>query len=163
MLEFGAKNEEINQYCRLAPFAISVNENSDNELSIIIAFPAPINDKPDYDNQRINEILSNTNRVGPDLNRMYEIRFERYIIYQCRNESYTCWDASEIRKGEYLIIFEKSKLLDYYENVIFDFDRDCDKPNRKHYGIYTENHIIDVIANEPPVIKKLNSNLSEEC
>ena len=158
MLKFGTANEEVNQHCQLAPFAISVNENSDNELNIIIAMPAPINSKPDYDNQGINEILSNATRVGPDLNRMYEIRFERYIIYQCRNESYTCWDASEIRKGKYLIIFEKSKLLDYYENVIFDFDSDRDKSNRKHYAIYTENHIIDVIANEPPTIKKLNSN-----
>ena len=158
MLEFGTANEEVNQYCQLAPFVISVNENQDNELSIIIALPIPINSKQDYDNQRISEILSNSMRVDADLNRMYEIKFETYIIYQCRNESYTSLDTSEISKGKYLIIFEKSKLLNYYESVIFDFDNT--KSKRKHYGIYTENHIIDVIANEPPVIKKLNSNLS---
>ncbi len=158
MLEFGTANEEINQYSRLAPFVISVTVTQDNELSIIIALPAPINSKPNYDNQMLNEILSNATQTGADLSRMYEIRFESYIIYQCRNESFTCFDASEIRKGDYLIIFEKSKLLDYYESVIFDFYTDNEKSKRKHYGIYAENHVIDIIANEPPIIKKLNSN-----
>ena len=158
MLEFGTANEEVNQDCRMAPFVISVNENSDNELSIILALPVRTNSKPGYEgnNQSLNEILSKSVEVEADLNRMYEIRFSSYIIYQCRNESYTCADPSETEKGKYLVILEKSKLLDYYESVIFDFDPETEKAKRKHYGIYTVNHIIDVIANEPPEIKKLS-------
>lgn len=155
MLEFGTANEEINKYSRLAPLAISITENQDNQLSVIIALPVPIKSKPDYDNPLLNEILSDATRVIADLNNMYEIRFDKYIVYQCRNESYTCFDDSEIRKGKYLIIFEKSKLLDYYESVICDCDSENTKSNRKHYGIYTENHIIDIIANETPTITKL--------
>ena len=74
-----------------------------------------------------------------------------------RNESYTSWDEYEVRKGNYLILFEKSRLLDYYEDVIFDFDsEEIKKTQRKHYGIYTENHILDIISNEPPKIRRIS-------
>ena len=60
-------------------------------------------------------------------------------------------------KSKYLVIFERSHFLDYYESVIFDKDTDNEKVCRKHYGIYGENHIIDVISNEPPTIRKINT------
>ena len=110
--------------------------------------------------QAVQKILFDSYPVYEDMERVYEIKFESYIIYQCRNESYTYWQKDEVRKGKYLIIFEKSRFLDYYESVIFDFDSDDWKSNRKHYGIYTENHIIDVIANKPPIITKMNSDLT---
>lgn len=154
MLEFGAENEEVNQYSQLAPFVISVKDDIDNQLSIIIALPKHINSKPDYDDQRISKILSNATQVGADIDRMYEIRFETCIIYQCRNESYTSYVPNEIVRGKYLVIYEQSPLLDYYKNVISD--KDYEKLNRKHYGIFSENHIIDVISNEPPIIAALN-------
>ena len=160
MLEFGTINEEVNQYSKLAPFVISINDDTDNQLSIDIALPAPTSEKTNYDNPTINKILANAVQIAPNLGAVYRIKFESYIIYQCRNESYTCDDNTEIGKGKYLIVFEKSKLLDYYESVLFDFDTDSTKAQRKHYGIYTENHIIDVIANEPPTITMQNSDLS---
>ena len=160
MLEFGTANEEVNQYCKLAPFVISINDDIDNQLSIDIALPEPTSDKINCNNPTLNKILANAAPIAPNLGMIYRIKFESYIIYQCRNESYTCDDNTEIGKGKYLIVFEKSKLLDYYESVLFDFDTDSTKSQRKHYGIYTENHIIDVIANEPPIITRLNSDLS---
>ena len=160
MLEFGTGNDEVNQYSQLAPFVISVKDNPNNQLSVVIALPTPINSKPNYNDQRINAILSNAAQVVADINRMYEIIFETYIIYQCRNESYTTYDPNEIIKGKHLVIYEQSPLLDYYKNVIFDKDYDNEKLNRKHYGIFAENHIIDVISNEPPIITKLNSDLA---
>ena len=159
MLEFGTINEEVNQYSKLAPFVISINDDTDNQLSIDIALPTPTSEKTNYDNPTINKILASAVQIAPNLRALYRIKFESYIIYQCRNESYTCDDNTEIGKGKYLIVFEKSKLLDYYESVLFDFDTDSTKAQRKHYGIYTENHIIDVIANEPPTIRMLNSDL----
>ena len=78
------------------------------------------------------------------------------IMYQCRNESYTIWDDEEVRIGKYLCIYEKSKLLDFYGSVVpFDWNDAETKAKRKHYGIFTQNHIIDIIANEPPVISKV--------
>lgn len=155
MLEFGTENKEVNQYSGLAPFVISVKDNPDNQLSIVIALPAPIHSKPDCDDERINEILSHATQVIADENRMYEIRFETYIIYQCRNESYTTYHPNEIVKGKHLVIYEQSALLDYYQSVIFDKDFEHEKSNRKHYGILAENHIIDVISNDLPIITRI--------
>lgn len=166
MLEFGSENKEITEKCPNAPFILSISDNSDNELIIVIALPKRGENADDLDtginndNPDFQKMLLNSYPIYEDTNRVYEIRFESYIIYQCRNESYTYWQEDEVRKGNYLIIFKKSNFLDYYEKVIFDFDSDDWKINRKHYGIYTENHIIDVISNKPPIITKLNSDLT---
>ena len=119
-----------------APFVLSVTDNADNELIIILSL-AKIGQKciTDDDNTKLNEILKNAVPVQADEDNIYEIVFERYIIYQCRNESYTAFDNTEIRNGKYLVTFEKSRLLDYYESVIFDFDSIEIKTKRKHYGI----------------------------
>ena len=140
-----------------APFVLSVTDNADNELRIILSL-AKTGQKciTDDDSTKLNEILENAVPVQADEDNIYEIVFERYIIYQCRNESYTAFDNTEIRNGKYLVTFEKSRLLDYYESVIFDFDSINIKTKRKHYGIISANHIIDVIANNVPIIRKIN-------
>lgn len=169
MLAFGTDNNEITANSSNAPFLLSMTDNSDNELSIIIAL-AKIGEKgedldltgyPSEIANKVKNMLLESYPVYEDTEQIYEIRFTDYVIYQCRNESYTCWDDSEVRKGKYLIIFEKSKLLDYYKSVLFDWDNDDTKSQRKHYGIYTENHIIDVISNTSPTITKINSDLHE--
>ena len=168
MLEFGTDNEEITTNSPNAPFLLSMTDNSDNELSIIIDLAKKGEKGEDLDLtlypsenvDRVKDMLIESYPVYEDHEQVYKIHFKDYVIYQCRNESYTCWDDSEVRKGKYLIIFEKSNLLDYYESVLFDWDDDDTKSKRKHYGIYTENHIIDVISNTSPIITKINSDLS---
>ncbi|MDE6591576.1 MAG: hypothetical protein K2K57_00740 [Oscillospiraceae bacterium] len=163
MLEFGTDNYEVTELSRLAPFVLSINDNGNNELRIVIALARTgsseeqENSLPD-DDPKLRELLLRAKPVYEDMNRVYEILFESYIIYECRNESYTSLDNREIYRGKYLVIYEKSFLLDYYENVIDDFDFDSEKSNRRHYGIITENHIIDVISNEPPVIRKIRAD-----
>ena len=39
MLEFGSENKEITEKCPNAPFILSISDNSDNELIIVIALP----------------------------------------------------------------------------------------------------------------------------
>lgn len=161
MLEFGTENKEITENVKGAPFVLSIEDNGDNCLKIVIALPKKgkqgegAEELLVKDNEKLNELIMNSYPVYEDMDNVFEIVFERYIIYQCRNESYTVYDDREIRKGKYLIIFEKSQLLNYYKDVIFDFDGEKNEKNRKHYGIYTENHIIDVISNKPPIISKI--------
>lgn len=82
------------------------------------------------------------------------MRFRRDVL-----KEYRTWDEYEVRKGRYLIVFERSRLLDYYEDAIFDFDsEETRKTQRKHYGIYTENHILDIISNEPPKIRRIGAD-----
>lgn len=170
MLAFGTNNDEITASSPTAPFLLSMTDNPDNELSIIIAFAKQGEKGADLDltgfppeiANKAKDLLLESYPVYEDPEQIYEIRFKDYVIYQCRNESYTCWDDSEVRKGRYLIIFEKSNLLDYYQSVLFDWDNDDTKSKRKHYGIYTENHIIDVISNTSPTITKINSDSTEQ-
>ena len=137
---------------------LSIKDDPDNRLSIVIALPknCPAADE-DIADSRLKDILSHSTLVIEDTEQLYEIAFGSYVIYQCRNESYTSYDPTEVMKGKYLVIFERSHFLDYYESVIFDKDTDNEKVCRKHYGIYGENHIIDVISNEPPTIRKINT------
>ena len=158
MLTFGSENSEINKPSRLAPFVLSIKDDPDNRLSIVIALPknCPAADE-DIADSRLKDILSHSTLVIEDTEQLYEIAFGSYVIYQCRNESYTSYDPTEVMKGKYLVIFERSHFLDYYESVIFDKDTGNEKVCRKHYGVYGENHIIDVISNEPPTIRKINT------
>lgn len=79
-------------------------------------------------------------------------------MYQTRNESFCSIDSYEIKKGRYFTIFTRSRLLDLLQNIT-----DCSKlsdgsyyPDKwTHYGICSQNHIIDIIsACKPAVIKK---------
>ena len=161
MIEFGGENKEINKKSKTAPFLLSLQDGPDNTLRIVIAFPMEgdegtnLDDFPKQYASKVEDMLVRSRPVYEDMEQVYEIVFEDYVIYQNRNESYTVWDNYEIRRGHYLVIFEKSRLLDYYENVLFDFDdEETKRDKRKHYGIYTENHILDVISNSEPKIRK---------
>jgi hypothetical protein len=161
MLEFGGENLEINEKSRLAPFLLSLSDDQDLTLRVVIAFPkdGKAGTDPGSINEKVKDLLDKSVPVGADMDQVYEIVFENYILYQMRNESYTSWDEYEIRKGRYLIVFERSRLLDYYEDAIFDFDsEETRKTQRKHYGIYTENHILDIISNEPPKIRRIGAD-----
>lgn len=162
MIEFGGENKEINNKSKTAPFLLSLRDTPDNELHIVIAFQMEGEEGADLDNfpepykSKVEDMLIHSRPVYEDMDQVYEIDFEDYVIYQNRNESYTVWDDYEVRKGKYLIIFEKSRLLDYYEDVLFDFDdEETKRDKRKHYGIYMENHILDVISNSEPQIRKI--------
>lgn len=169
MIEFGGENKEINDKCKTAPFLLSLEDTPDNVLRIVIAFPMEGEEGADIDNfpepykSRVEDMLIRSRPVYEDMDQVYEIVFDDYVIYQNRNESYTVWDDYEIRRGNYLIIFEKSRLLDYYEDVLFDFDDEVTKrEKRKHFGIYTENHILDVISNSEPRIRKIEIGENHE-
>lgn len=64
------------------------------------------------------------------------IEFESYIMHLTRNESYTSWDEYEVRKGNYLVDFEKSRLTDFYEVVIIHTE-DYSYPGRGIIMVFT--------------------------
>ena len=142
-----------------APFLISLSEEPDNALKLVISLSYAGEKGSDVSElPALSEILKECRPIYPDKNQTYEILFEQYILYLNRNESYTSWDNSEIYKGKYFILFEKSQLL-----TILPVLTDCQilsdgtyYPGKyQHYGIYCQNHIIDVISCHEPLIKKL--------
>jgi len=151
-----------------APFLISLSDGLREELHIIIAGAEVGNlgdniptfeetDEPTR--QALTEILAKTRPIEVNEQCLYEICFHDYIIYQIRNESYTSCGPREIRHGQYLITFEKSELLSRLGDVT-DAQRLDDGsyyPGKwTHYGIYTQNHVIDVISLDAPEVSEVS-------
>lgn len=149
------------------PFLVSLSEEDENGLKLVVSLSCTGEIGENADDMGIpalGELLRKSRPILPDEKQTYEILFERYILYQTRNESFTSWDNYEIRNGTYFIIFEKSRLLDALPLLT-----DCQILSNgtpypgiwKHYGIYCQNHIIDVISCYPPEIRKLKINNKE--
>ena len=77
------------------------------------------------------------------------------MLHLTRNESYTFWDEYEVRKGQYFIKFEKSRMLDMLDTLIIHTEDHSWPGVGKHFGIYACDHIIDVISANDPVIEKI--------
>ncbi|MDO5096006.1 MAG: hypothetical protein Q4D65_05540 [Peptostreptococcaceae bacterium] len=153
MLQFGTDNSIISR----APFLIKMVEGEDNDIAFVISFAAKGEEGErvfDADNSALNKLLAESAPLYPDENNSYEIIFEDYVLHLTRNESFTTWDDYEIRHGRYLVVFERSRLLDsmsdFVECVLVQSL--CKNKNR-HYGIYCQNHIIDIITPNEPIIR----------
>ncbi len=152
-----------------APFLVSLRDGPDNRLTVTVApaVPGEVGELPDIaaqDNetgQTLREILSRCRPIGPDGERLFEISFEDYILYEVRSDSYAAWDGTEVRRGRWLCTFEKSNLLDNVEKTTnaFRFSDGTFYPGPwKHYGIYTQNHAIDVISHVPPAVREIKES-----
>ncbi len=150
-----------------APFLISLSDGLQEELRIIIVgatvgnIGANVPELEETDKttkQTLNEILAETQLIDVNEQQLYEIIFHNYIIYQVRNESFSSNSPEEVKHGRYLNTFEKSQFLSYL-HVATDaqlLDDGSYYPGKwVHYGIYTQNHIIDVIAQDVPDILKI--------
>ena len=153
MIQFGQENKEM----RTAPFLIRAIEETDNALRVLVAIPVAKEKGEiiDAETSELNHLLSTCVPLSPDENNVYEIVFENYIFHITRNESYALQDHCKNAKGKYFIVFDQSRLLDCLPQLVEQSILEAYFPNGwKHYGIYCQNHIIDVIAAEEPKIKK---------
>jgi len=88
------------------------------------------------------------------------LKFDWYIAYSVRNESFTVMDEYEAYKGRAFSLYSKSRYLDFIEvGTIAD---DIYPGPFKHYGINALNHIIDVVSTEPPSISVIQRNVKQE-
>lgn len=144
---------------RNAPFLIKSIEESDNEIHYIVELSYEGKNETDIDDTgipKLNDILKKATPIYPDNNEAYEIIFESYVFHITRNESYTSYDEYEISKGRFFLEFQRSRLLDSIPLIVEPELVKAFYPNGwKHYGIYCQNHIIDVIAASEPIIKKI--------
>ena len=155
MIAFGKTTHKIST----APFLIKTEEQADNGIKFIIALP--VYDETDTGmeptgNANPDNLLEKAVPIHEDHNNLYEIVFENYVLHMTRNESYTCWDDYELRQGDYFIVFDQSRLLDYLPHIVEMGIVNAYYPEGyKHYGIYCQNHIIDIVSAIEPKIKKL--------
>lgn len=165
--------EELDRALYDTPFLVSLGDGLEEELRIVIAGSSVGGeDAAQLDPEGLTEeeakaiqgVLAGTRPIEMDEENQYELCFRDYIVYQIRNESYCGYDKEEVRHGRYLILFESSKLLDRLGDIVpytCQFEDGTYFPGKwVHYGIYTWQHIIDVISHNPPVIRKVSSEIT---
>ena len=54
-----------------------------------------------------------------------------------------------------MIVFKRSELIDFYDRVILHTEDYSCSGKGTHYGVYTADHVIDIVADSKPVIKEL--------
>ena len=157
MIKFGKKYKNDNM-----PYILNINDNIDNVLKIIVSLPysgEKGSEASNTGNKNLDEILKKAYPVLIDYNEIYEITFESYIMYQTRNESFAYLDENSKVLGEYFTIIKNSSYLKMVKSITFYNDIFDDK--YMHYGIFSWNHVIDIISAEEPKIVKLE-NYTEE-
>ena len=153
MIKFGKKYKNDNM-----PYILNINDNVDNVLKIIVSLPysgEKGSEASNTGNKDLDEILKKAYPVLIDYNEIYEITFESYIMYQTRNESFAYPDENSKVLGEYFTIIKNSSYLKMVKNITFYNDIFDDK--YIHYGIFSWNHVVDIISAEKPKIVKLEN------
>ena len=139
------------------PFLVSLEENRENELHIVLSAAVVGENTPDMTDGLTAPVADVVSKCSPILpgNKMIDIRFDNYIMYHVRNESYVSLDRTEARHGKYLCVFAESKLLDYLGAAcaVQRGENGSTYPGPwRHYGIRTQNQIIDVVSHFEPMV-----------
>jgi len=83
--------------------------------------------------------------------RIVEVRFQRPIAWQVVDESFTAGTEYEVREDAFALqVLTRSWYLEYIRANHGWFE-DIRGPG-KHYRVWTENKVVDVIACEPPSV-----------
>jgi hypothetical protein len=83
--------------------------------------------------------------------RLVEVGFNRPVAWQLVDESFTTWDDYEERDDKSVVqVLTRSRYLEYVRANHGWFE-DMRGPG-KHYRVWTENEVIDVVASDPPTI-----------
>lgn len=140
-----------------APFLSVLEESPDNELHIKINAALVGEMEPetlDGLDQPVASIVAKCRPILPS-GRVIDIRFENYIMYQVRNESFCHFEPKSTRHGNYLATYEQSKLLEFL-SVATDVQQGIDgsfyPAPWTHYSIFTQNQVIDIISHCEPVL-----------
>lgn len=151
--------DEILSVAPYAPFMLSLFEGRDNELTVKIA-PSHVGESRDITeeevpNPQLRNILNGSRPIEIDSEHVYEITFDRYIIYQVGNESFCSGNPNDEFSGGFLRVYTRSFLLDNLSRMTDaqELDDGSFYPAKwTHYQIITLNHIVDIISlGEPSV------------
>lgn len=141
MIEFGRDFDQSTA----APFIFDIHETADQALHIVLALAAEIKDD-----------MGACTRVVPDQSCTYEIIFDAYVLYQIHRRSFF-QPGDEIKTGRYFQIFWHSRLLDELPYITNSGELQPTGEKWTHYGIFAQNHVIDIISGRPPIVLKKNT------
>lgn len=85
--------------------------------------------------------------------RLVEVRFNRPIAWQLVDESFTAGNEYEVREDMFALqVLTQSRYLDYVRANHGWFEEVGRGPG-KHYRVWTENEVIDVVACAAPTVE----------
>jgi hypothetical protein len=92
--------------------------------------------------------------------RLVEVRFSRPIAWQLVDESFTAGNEYEVREDKFVLqVLKRSRYLDYVLGNHGWFE-DMGRGPGKHYRVWTENEVIDVVACEPPTVEPYERHIT---
>jgi hypothetical protein len=97
-------------------------------------------------------VIKNTYALNTsEHSRLVEIHFSKPIAWQVVDESFTAGNDYEVREDKFALqVLTQSWYLDYVRANHGWFE-DIRAPG-KHYRVWTENEVVDVVACEPPTV-----------
>ena len=127
----------------------------DRELRIIVAegFESPCPE----DIEILGHVIKGARSLETSpRSRCVEVLFGRPIAWQMVDESFSHWDEYEIRDDKCkLQIMSQSRYLDFLKAHHAGFD--VFHGPVKHYRIWTENEVLEVVAGAPPAIRLVDA------
>ncbi|BBM00131.1 hypothetical protein [Microbulbifer sp. GL-2] len=139
---------------------IEIQETYKDCLRIVIAEAgvsetAPKISLEEEPNEDLRKILNESKPIEvTDSSARYEIIFEDYIAYAVTNESYA-GGIEEKFEGRLARVYSESAFLNYIGQGTF---ATTEYPGPfVHYGFCCLNQIIDVVSEEPPMVKLINA------
>jgi hypothetical protein len=99
-------------------------------------------------------VIKGTHAINAsELSRLAEVRFNRPIAWQLVDESFSAGDEYEVREDKFLLqVLAQSRYLDYV-HTNHGWFQDVGRGPWKHYRVWNENEVIDVVACEAPTVK----------
>jgi hypothetical protein len=100
-----------------------------------------------------NHVIKGTYAINTsEQSRLVEVRFSRPIAWQLVDESFTSADPYEVREDRFALqVLTQSRYLDYVQ-ANHGWFKDVGRGPAKHYRVWTENEVIDVVACEAPAV-----------
>ncbi len=140
--------EDLNNHDEL--FLLEVGEPNDNVLRLVLSEAGVVEDVP----SGVNDPTSSYRLISAfEGAARYEIIFESYVAYAVRNESFTVRDDEEKWTGRLFCVYERSKFLEFILGATIASN---EHPGAFiHYGFNCANHVVDIAAVGPPVVRVL--------
>ena len=106
-------------------------------------------------------VIKGTYAIDPsEESRLVEVRFSRPIAWQLVDESFTAGNEYELREDKFALqVLTQSRYLDY---VLLNHGwfKEMGRGPGKHYRVWTENEVIDVVACEAPTVEPYEGHIT---
>ena len=133
MVGFGLDNVDMGR--KIAPLVVALTDDIDHNLRVVVTQSFPREGDPDD---------------------YWEVSFSGYVLFMERDESYTVPDDYEARRGRWLEVFERSRLMGHLSS--YTFADDLFPGPLTHYRVCGEDHVVDVVTTATPQVRLLTAD-----